>query len=115
MCIRDRWQWWAFEPLEGACDETQELRSPVTGNLRSVPVLLQALAIYTEVRRWLAAAPGQRNEMHDPFETSWQAQRLELLDRALPVLAERLHCVLPANSMAVEFVSACQEYHAASL
>jgi hypothetical protein len=79
-CHQRLWQWWHFAPLVSSHQQDLQIRSPVSGNNRSLLALLQALLIYVECLDFY------QREILDGAVDAWPAQRAEHLRKTLPDL-----------------------------
>jgi len=86
-------QWWFYEPVEGLPGEEARMVSPISGEERSLEVMLQALVIYLEGMRYhLWSLSG------DPAPDSRSPDRLQTLARGVSALAAELARRAPAGS-----------------
>ena len=77
------WQWWAYEQPDGLPPEEATLRSPVTGRVKSVRVMIHALLIYVAIYDYYLSQRGGD-------EDAWVSARLDLLRTAIPELHRSL-------------------------
>jgi hypothetical protein len=93
------WQWWAHEEIEGLPTDDVMVRSPITGNLRSAAVMLQALIIYISVLHFYHQQLDAKRD--DPAQlTELLASRASKLQRGILLLYEELRKVVPQKTTA---------------
>jgi hypothetical protein len=91
-CHQRLWLWWSYDSLLPVSYDQITVQSPVTGNNRNARVMLHALIIYAIA---LGMAKGLLNDDEiSVAEKEWAQNRIGLLSKAVPQLAERLLAVL---------------------
>jgi hypothetical protein len=79
------WQWWTYCPLVESYQEELKIKSPISGNERSVISLLQALLIYIGLLDYYTEVLYKSNGETTIFST-WQRKRIENFTTNIPVL-----------------------------
>lgn len=106
------WQWWSYEALDGMRDEGITIRSPITGNQRSIPVMVQALAIYVGVLHFYRFALDHEASWYSSHR-DWIRGRVEALSRGIPLLYGTLEDSISGMGKVHEFLVHCMEqFHA---
>lgn len=86
-------QWWFYEPVEGLPDDDAVIVSPVSGQRRPVPVMLQGYVIYLEALRFHTWISDTRLPERD-----LAAARAAMLRRKAPPLAPALRQFAPPGT-----------------
>lgn len=101
------WQWWAYDDDYSISEEVVVV-SPMTGNTRSVSVMMQALLIYTSILNFYIA-------YYELGGTSrkWIYNRIQNLRNAIPSLYRLLEEACKAHTSPHRFLRAVFDWHLA--
>lgn len=106
------WQWWAYEELSGMPPEEVTVISPITGNRRSVQVMVQALVIYISALHYYAHEL-QQHTAQQAQELAWLTRRAQLLHKGIPQLYDNLRAICPPQTATLLFLDYLMEQFSA--